>query len=187
MIILISGGTSNGKGHEAIKITKYLADKKNLPLNYICTLTATNTKDNTEIENTVNDYKEMGYNVIEQKIDIAALCDTYDLDSVFLLDSLTALLANEMFTGEQVFKHAENRVIEDLKTFIDSGVSDLVMISDYIYSNSITFDDSTDNFCRALGKIDFEIAKIADVVIEICFGAIVIHKGKELLTEYQSV
>ena len=186
MIILISGGTSNGKGHEAIKITKYLADKKHLPLYYICTLTATNTKDNTEIENTVNDYKEMGYNVIEQKIDIAALSDEYDHNSVFLLDSLTALLANEMFTEEQIFKHAENRVIEDLKTFISSGVSDLVLISDFIYSNSIKFDEHTDNFCRALGKIDFEIAKIADVVIEVCFGEIIVHKGKELLAEYQS-
>ena len=186
MIILISGGTNNGKSYHAKQISKYLSVKNNLSLYYVATAEPANQEQAMRIEASKKDREGLGFTTVEQTTDIEKAYGSITANGVLLINNITALLANEIFVKDQISGYKEQKVIDGLKQLFTNYGSYFVIISDYMFSNSVTYDESTDNFCRALGRINMEIAKTADVVIEVCYSNLVYHKGEQLLTEYHS-
>jgi len=187
MIILISGGTNNGKSYHAKKITANLCTKRNLPLYYVATAIATTQEMKERIAKSQKDREGLGFTTIELTVDIEKLSETVKNDGIFLINNVTALLSNEFSTENQTTVYKEQKVIDGLKEIVRKKGSDFIIISDYMFSNSVTYDENTDNFCRALGRINAEMAKIADVVIEVSYHNLIIHKGEDLLAEYTTV
>ena len=76
-----------------------------------------------------------------------------------------------------------------IKTFIGmvilSGILEIinnsknvVIVSDYLFSDSIQYDCYTENFRKEIGVVNRKLAKIADTVVECSYGNIIYHKGK---------
>jgi adenosylcobinamide kinase/adenosylcobinamide-phosphate guanylyltransferase len=61
-------------------------------------------------------------------------------------------------------------------------VRDIVIVSDYIYSDAILYDELTDAYRRGLAYIDRTLAAVCDVVLEVAFGSITLHKGGEVFS-----
>ena len=95
-----------------------------------------------------------------------------------MLDSITALVTNEMFKDGNFVDKVHDKIIEGLMRIKDIP-KNMVIVSDYLFSDSIKYDDYTDKFRRELGNINISIAKFSDVVIESSFSNIIVHKGKE--------
>ena len=101
-----------------------------------------------------------------------------DHSGVFLLDSVTALLANEMFpTNAQPDETATERIAADLGTFL-GAVEHAVVVSDYLYGDGIAYDPVTERYRRGLAYLDRFLAERCDCVVEICLGRPVAHKGR---------
>ena len=99
-----------------------------------------------------------------------ALKENINPKGAFLLDSVTALLSNEMFKKDGTIDlKAGERVAEELVEFARK-TGNTVFVSDYIYSDGRNFDEYTETYRKALAKIDRELANICDQVIEVTFG-----------------
>ena len=70
---------------------------------------------------------------------------------------------------------------------ISKKVSKLVIVSDYVFSDGIKYDDFTESFRKELGIINCEITKMSQVVIESSFGNIIVHKGKERINNEELI
>ena len=57
----------------------------------------------------------------------------------------------------------------------------LVLVSDYIYSDAIRYDETTETYRRLLASIDRKLAAVSDVVLELSAGNRIVHKGEGLL------
>ena len=64
---------------------------------------------------------------------------------------------------------------------VPTSERDIVIVSDYIYSDAILYDELTDAY-RRLAYIDRTLAAVCDVVLEVAFGSITLHKGGEVFS-----
>ncbi len=97
-------------------------------------------------------------------------------EGAFLLDSVTALLSNEMFLADGTVDFgAGERVAEELVRFAQQ-TGNTVFVSDYIYSDGQVFDSYTESYRKALAFIDRRLAEVCGSVIEVSFGHIYEYK-----------
>ena len=184
MRIFISGGCKNGKSHYAqhLSMAQRMAKKeKRSAFYYIATMKPVDTEDDERILRHRREREGWGFTTIEQPFDIERILDKCDHNGTFLLDSLTALLANEMFLSESGFnEQAEQKIISGLLQ-ITNNISDIVFVSDYIYSDAILYDPLTEQYRKSLAEIDRAIAESCDVILEAAYTNIVVHKGREMI------
>ena len=182
MRVFISGGCKNGKSYYAQHLAK--DQQGGQSLYYIATMNAVDQEDDVRITRHREERLGWGFTTIEQGRRIEGILQQCDPNGSFLLDSLTALLANEMFPPEtpmQVDEHASGRIAGGLLQVLD-GISNIVIVSDYIYSDALVFDPLTELYRKSLASLDCLAAKHCDVVLEVCYTQIIVHKGKELFS-----
>ena len=181
MIVLITGGCKNGKSNKAQDLAVSYSNKQKGKLYYVATMISTGAEDDERIKKHVENRKDLGFETIELKYRIEDLADIIRKDEnppSFLVDSLTALLANEMFRvddkGDFYVDHgAATRVQRGLSVLLDechkSGAS-IVFVSDGIYSDSIIYGDETVEYQKGLAQLEQLISKRADEVMETTAG-----------------
>lgn len=180
MIVFICGGSKSGKSHLAQDIAKALC--RDNPLYYIATMVPSDNEDKEKIRLHIEDRADMGFETVECGRNISSVTEKTDISGTFLLDSVTALLANEMYSdfenvGADI--NAADRCINDIRKLAET-VKNTVIVSDYIFSDAESYDKSTQFFCKALAEIGNSIAVYADIVMEMNYGIPTIHKGKQI-------
>ena len=93
MHTLISGGCKNGKSYYAQRVAKAAG----APLYYLATMISTGAEDDARIARHLKEREGWGFETIECGKHILNALEHADANGSFLLDSVTALLANEMF------------------------------------------------------------------------------------------
>ena len=172
MSTYISGGCKNGKSFYAQRVAR--AGGK--PLYYIATMIPHDDEDLARIRRHRNERAGWGFETLECGRDILRCLDRADPEGSFLLDSVTALLSNEMFTAGGVDTDAPRRIAEALEHFIDRAPN-TVLVSDYIFSDALLYDSLTEAYRRGLAGIDRRLAARCDNVIEVVGGQFIVHKG----------
>ena len=194
MNVLISGGAKNGKSYYAQRIAKQMAEEQGVPLYYIATMIPHDEEDQARIRRHVSERAGWGFQTLEQGRDLMGLLDgagrdrpeaapdpqaapepqaaSVDPRGVFLLDSVTALLSNEMFDDQGNYDpEAGRRVAADCAAFAEATGS-TVFVSDYIYGDAEEYDTMTEDYRRALAAADRQLAKVCDRVVEVSAGQI---------------
>ena len=104
MNIFISGGCKNGKSYHAQELARDMSREKSLPLYYLATMIPADDEDRARIKRHLSERDGWGFETIEQGRNICYALDgttssgeKVSAQGVFLLDSVTALLSNEMF------------------------------------------------------------------------------------------
>jgi len=190
MIVLLTGGCKNGKSNTAQDIACALKTESGGALYYVATMESTGKEDDERIRKHVENREGLGFETIEISRDIKRLCTEkekflgrlYKDGEVctFLIDSLTALLAGEMFRTDENGKFAEDlgaaqRVCEDLRVLCKEKDYNLIFVSDGIYSDAAIYDKSTEAYREGLALIEREVAGVADKVMEMCAGKEILH------------
>lgn len=177
MNILISGGCKNGKSYYAQHLAKRQAAEN--PLYYIATMEPADEEDDARILRHREERDGWGFITLEQSRDIGSL--RADFSGSFLLDSVTALLSNEMFRKDgTVDRTAYLRVAEELEQLAKKSCN-IVFVSDYIYSDAAKYEELTELYRKGLAWIDRTLAKKCDAVIEVSYGNIILLKDDENL------
>lgn len=91
--------------------------------------------------------------------------------SAVLLECLSNLVANEMFRGAQVL--AEDAVVRNIVSGIRrlrACTACLVIVTNAVFSDGTAYDEGTEAYIRALGRINQEISGMADRVTEVVAG-----------------
>lgn len=98
MTIFISGGCKNGKSTLAEEMARRLAGSGNLY--YVATMIPQDGEDMERIRRHVRQRAGKGFQTLEQGRRLEDCLDGACQDGTFLVDSVTALLANEMFPAD---------------------------------------------------------------------------------------
>lgn len=177
MIIFITGGAKNGKSSLAQELAVQLSGGGKHY--YIATMIPVDDEDRERIRRHVADRDGMGFETVECGRNILSCLPRVDPQGSFLLDSATALLMNELFLPPdwRVDPDAGARVGDELVEFAGS-VANIVIVSDYIYSDALRYDEVTETYRRGLASIDRKLAAASDVVLELAAGNIIVHKGE---------
>ncbi|MDD3169750.1 MAG: bifunctional adenosylcobinamide kinase/adenosylcobinamide-phosphate guanylyltransferase [Eubacteriales bacterium] len=175
MNIFISGGCKNGKSYYAQRLAKEQA-AENTPLYYIATMEPADEEDQARILRHRQERDGWGFTTLEKSVAIESL--EADFSGSFLLDSVTALLSNEMFRKDgTVDRGAYLRVAGELERLADKSGT-IVFVSDYICSDAMKYDELTELYRKGLAWIDRALAKKCDTVIEVSYGNIQLLKGE---------
>ncbi|MBQ3276386.1 MAG: bifunctional adenosylcobinamide kinase/adenosylcobinamide-phosphate guanylyltransferase [Oscillospiraceae bacterium] len=176
MTVFISGGCKNGKSTLAERTAKALAGDG--PLYYIATMIPHDEEDEERIRRHVAARAGMGFITLEQGRDILQCLSRAREGGAFLMDSVTALLSNEMFRPGGVMDwNAGERVADDLLRFARS-CGNAVFVSDFIYSDAGRYDEYTEAYRRGLALCDKTLARACDTVVEVCSSNFILHKGE---------
>jgi len=173
MSTFISGGCKNGKSFYAQRI----AQKAGQPLYYIATMIPHDDEDNARIRRHQDERDGWGFETLECGADILSCLDRADADGSFLLDSVTALLSNEMFASDGIHPEAAAKIAGELCEFVRRAPH-TVLVSDFIYSDAAIYDEWTEAYRRGLAYIDRALARVCDNVIEVVNGQIICYKGE---------
>jgi len=176
MRVFISGGCKNGKSFYAQHLAKQQQSGRNLY--YVATMAAVDNEDNGRITRHQTDRDGWGFTTIEQHCNIENILDTCDHNGSFLLDSLTALLANEMFLPDGSICETAHEKIADGLAQILNKINHIVVVSDYIYSGAFIYDPFTEMYRKSLASLDRLAARLCDVVLEVVNTQVVVHKGR---------
>ena len=175
MTVLISGGCKNGKSSLAQNLSVALSG--NGKRYYIATMIPGDQEDRARVARHVADRMGLGFETIERGRKILGCLSSVDRTGCFLLDSVTALLANEMFLPDgTVDLDAPERVAAELCQ-LAGQVGSVVFVSDYLYSDAGYFEELTEQYRRGLARIDRALAECCDTVVEVCVGSYLLHKG----------
>ncbi len=160
----------------AQKAARSMASEQKVPLYYLATMIPSDDEDRARIVRHLSEREGWGFETVEQGRNICKALDRTDSSGVFLLDSVTALLSNEMFLpGGRVDLSAGERLCEELTVFAEK-TGNTVFVSDYIYSDSRIFDVYTEQYREALAMIDRRMAQICQRVTEVAFSHLYQYK-----------
>lgn len=187
MNIFISGGCKNGKSYYAQRKVHDLAKASGKPLYYIATMLPHDEEDHKRIRRHLSEREGWGFETIEQGKNILEITGNLevDLEGSFLLDSVTAIMENEMFIrkGEEIVydETAADRVRNEMLAFAEAVAAkggSVVFVSDGIYGDLGEYNEATELYRRALAGTDLALAKACECVLEIAYGNAEIWKQK---------
>ncbi len=181
MTVFVSGGAKNGKSSFAQDLAVKLA--KGGKHYYVATMIPSDAEDRERIRKHLDDRAGLDFETIECGRNILSCLDKAEKDATFLLDSVTALLMNELFPNPADGKmdtDAACRCAEDLVIFAQS-VGNAVFVSDFIYSDAACYDETTEVYRACLAAVDRRLAAVCETVVEAAAGNFIVRKGEALL------
>ena len=194
MITLIIGGSGSGKSAYAEEYV--LAAAADLPKYYIATMQVYDAEGERKVERHRRLRAGKGFVTIEQPTDIgkagikiagntwnekdkgcvkeAVRTDATNEEKqggVALLECMSNLVANEMFSGGQMPETdvVVRRVTEGMEA-LEKQLTHLVIVSNNVFEDGIAYDASTLRYMEALGRINTRLAELADHVVEVVVG-----------------
>lgn len=178
MTYFISGGAKNGKSTLAQDLAVALGGKHY----YVATMISSGAEDDERIYRHIADRQGMGFETIECFKNILDCLEEADADSVFLVDSVTALVQNALFPVEKDYQMdlpAAQRCADELVAFAQK-VRSVIFVSDFIYSDAQVYDESTEAYRRCLAQVDRRLAEVCQTVVEVVAGQYIVYKGELL-------
>lgn len=170
MLILITGGSKNGKSHIAEKIL----DSDSLPKFYIATMEPYCEEALSAIECHRKIRSGKGFRTIEKYTDIDEVV-LPDKCSV-LLECMCNLCANEMFSAN--CKEPVNKILTGIDQLLEKAET-LVIVTNQVGDDGILYPPETMDYIRNMGIINRRLSEKADCVIEAVYGIPIILKGEK--------
>ena len=171
--VYLTGGAKNGKSSLGQEIACTIAKRQGLGLYYVATMIPHDEEDRYRIARHVQDRSGLGFTTLEQGSGLAALARP---EGFYLVDSVTALLANLMFGAGGFDPEAPKKAGADLLELLDRA-GGAVLISDYIGGAGGSFADYTREYMQGLAYLDRLLAARCHTVAELAAGVPLVYKG----------
>ena len=198
MMILVFGGSGSGKSAYAEKRIMELSGGRK-PVYYLATMQVYGEEGRKKVRRHHELRRNKGMLTLEQPRDVADVIpglaqgsnkrgDGNDLPldgTCVLMEDLGNLVANEMFLedGTVISRKAVAEKIRAQLKALCGAVSHLVIVSNNVFEDGITYDEGTHNYVLALGSLHEALAREATEVVEVVAGIPVLIKGGQRRTE----
>ena len=194
MLVLVLGGSGSGKSEFAEKVCMQLEPQEKL---YIATMYPWDDESKRKISRHIELRKNKKFRTLECFYQMSKTLQSENVyATTVLLECMSNLLANEMYCEEGILsryasKERQEQItnskdkLEVLVQEIMSGIDILsnqykhvVIVSNDVFSDGVEYDESMQEYLSALGQINQEIAKKADILAEVVCGIPIIRKGE---------
>lgn len=167
MIVLVTGGSGCGKSTWAEKLVDTLPRENRI---YIATMQVYDEESVKRVARHRAQRADKGFTTVECEKDLAAA--DVPAGSVVLLEDLVNLTANEMFDGGDI-----GHIIPALHA-LAKKCSHLVMVTNDVFSDGVTYEGSTQEYLQKLAQINAAAADMADSVVEVVYSVPLCVKGE---------
>jgi adenosylcobinamide kinase/adenosylcobinamide-phosphate guanylyltransferase len=180
MFILVTGVSGSGKSEYAENLAVKLAGKAEKI--YIATMQPFGEEGAERIKRHHSLRAGKGFTTVEKYTDVGEvdLCE----NKTALLECMSNLLANEMY-GQKEQQTAcfecTKKIIQDCLALYDK-CENLIIVTNEVFSDGCSYDESTRQYIDNLGKINTELATKADIVVEVIYSVPYFWKGGNLCT-----
>ena len=191
MIALVIGGSGSGKSAYAEQMAVKAAG--NGSLYYVATMQVYDEEGKKKVERHQKMRAGKGFLTIEQlrrlnkeaakkvateKVSAGKVAaEGVSAGKIVLLECMSNLVANEMFSEENLSAVMDEAKVKQLSHEIISGVTALqdscdilIIVTNQIFEDGIRYDASTMAYIRLLGDINRQIAERAEQVVEVVAG-----------------
>ena len=180
MMTLIIGGSGSGKSAYAEDYMVSISeDRKKY---YIATMQIYDEEGKRKVERHRMLRGGKGFSTIEQPVDIGKAAEKMEAeDRTALLECVSNLTANEMFSGEA--PATEEVITEKIVGGIaglNRELTHLVIVSNNVFEDGNVYDKTTMAYIRAMGRINQKLAEMADEVVEVVVGIPIVIKNKNI-------
>ena len=177
---LIIGGSGSGKSAYAEDYMVSISeDRKKY---YIATMQIYDEEGKRKVERHRMLRGGKGFSTIEQPVDIGKAAEKMEAeDRTALLECVSNLTANEMFSGE--VPGTEEVIIEKIVggiAVLNRELTHLVIVSNNVFEDGNVYDKTTMAYIRAMGRINQKLAEMADEVVEVVVGIPIVIKAKNV-------
>ena len=174
MLTLVTGGSGSGKSEFAENMA---VAYKSRNLIYIATMFPYDDESFKKIERHRIMRENKNFSTIESFINLKKV--EIPKSSTVLLDCMSNLVANEMYHEDGAKEKTVESILEGIYT-INSISDNFVIVTNEVFSDGIEYDSETKKYLRNLGKINTEIGRIADNIVEVVYTIPIYHKGGNL-------
>ena len=180
MMTLIIGGSGSGKSAYAEDYMVSISeDRKKY---YIATMQIYDEEGKRKVERHRMLRGGKGFSTIEQPVDIGKAAEKMEAeDRTALLECVSNLTANEMFSGE--VPGTEEVITEKIVggiAVLNRELTHLVIVSNNVFEDGDVYDKTTMAYIRAMGRINQKLAEMADEVVEVVVGIPIVIKNKNI-------
>ena len=177
---LIIGGSGSGKSAYAEDYMVSISeDRKKY---YIATMQIYDEEGKRKVERHRMLRGGKGFSTIEQPVDIGKAAEKMEAeDRTALLECVSNLTANEMFSGE--VPGTEEAITEKIVggiAVLNRELTHLVIVSNNVFEDGNVYDKTTMAYIRAMGRINQKLAEMADEVVEVVVGIPIVIKAKSV-------
>ena len=169
MVTLILGGSGSGKSAYAEDyLLRMAADKKKY---YIATMQVWDAEMQAKVDRHHRLRQGKGFTTMEQPTALEQAVTQMEPGGAALLECMSNLPANEMFSGEQPTDR--QTVIEKILWGVEvlkKQADPLVIVTNNVFEDGIVYDSATMEYIEALGRINERLAAEADEVVEVTAG-----------------
>ncbi|MCI7812321.1 MAG: bifunctional adenosylcobinamide kinase/adenosylcobinamide-phosphate guanylyltransferase [Lachnospiraceae bacterium] len=175
MFIVITGGSGSGKSAFAEEQILRLSSDQRI---YIATMMCFDEESKRRIARHRQMRKEKHFETIECYTGLEKL--QLPEGATVLLECMSNLTANEMYDPSGAGEQTVERILEGVCHLRDTA-KHVCVVTNEVFSDGQMYDPDTMRYLAYLGKINCEMAKIADEVYEVVYGIALRKKGGEKL------
>lgn len=172
MITLITGGSGSGKSAYAEAV---VTDFGRLNRIYIATMFPFDEESRRRIKRHQAMRAEKNFTTIECYTGVKNL--EIPPASCVLLECMSNLTANEMFQAQGAGEDTVKEILEGIRS-LDRQAEQLVIVTNEIFSDGAEYDEETRKYQKNLGRLNREIALMAEEVTEVVYGIPICCKRK---------
>lgn len=176
MLILLTGGSGNGKSTFALELLRQLPQPRFL----VDTALVYDAEEARQRQQRHAGLQGEGITVLHQGTDLETL--QFPRGGSAIVECMCHLTANEMFRGHSVFDPEADfeatcsRILRGIRQ-LEQRCGNLIVVTNEVGFDGIRYDESTAAYQQMLGKLNARIAARADCVCEVVCGTPVTLKG----------
>lgn len=174
MLVLVTGGAASGKSELAERIVCRLAGGR--PMLYVAAMEPIGEEAQKRIARHRALRAGKGFTTLEhaKRFDMLRVPEGY---CAALFECMSNALANEIFSLDGAGCSWKSSILSGINT-LTAACEHVVVVTNEIFSDGRTYDESTMSYLYALGEMNQWLAQRADIVIESVCGIPVTLKGE---------
>ncbi|MBP3925900.1 MAG: bifunctional adenosylcobinamide kinase/adenosylcobinamide-phosphate guanylyltransferase [Clostridium sp.] len=173
-LFLITGGSGSGKSEYAEQLVMELGGLRRL---YLATMRVWDEEGSLRVERHRRQRAGKGFVTAERFTDLTGFAETLEepFDTI-LVECMSNLALNEFYESEE---RTAERILDGVKC-LRGCCRNLIIVTNEIFSDGITYDPVTERYLELLGTVNCLLASLANEVTEVIYGIPVpVKVGKE--------
>ena len=145
---------------------------------YIATMVCFDEESRQRVKRHRKMRKEKHFDTLECPTDLVHV--RIPKDTAVLLECMSNLAANEVFSPEGAKEHAYEAICDGI-LHLKEQAADVCVVTNEIFSEAASYEGDTIRYQEYLGIINQNIGKMADEVVEVVYGIPIWHKGGKII------
>lgn len=172
MFVTVTGGSGSGKSAFAERKTVEFGEGRRL---YVATMLCFDNESRMRVKRHRALRAGKGFETVERYTDLAGA--HIPQDSIVLLECMSNLVANELFSPEGSKERAEEAVCGGIKKLRECA-KHVCVVTNEIFSDGLAYDADTRRYMEVLGRINGYLTEVSDVCYEVVCGIPLLLKGR---------